>query len=155
MKFCQDHWDKLRKAIEDRGLGDLIASDGNVAMKRQVDQLQRANEDKETITLANYDPLMAAMWAIVNNAGEFARRAGGSSTALYLMTDGPEDPIQGYSGYEDRTWPRCPICYLNLAHEITCTNPECNLPRENGYDWFIDKAADEEQKHAAELKSQT
>ena len=70
MKFCQKHWDMLRKAIEDRGLTHLIAKSGEQAAENMVSEL-RGEEHP-------YDPLMAAHWMISSAALD----QGG----LYMMT---------------------------------------------------------------------
>ena len=65
MKFCQPHWDALRRAIDDRGLSHLVARDGAAAA-----ELLRAQAEGEAGPEA-YDPLMAAhnmiaSWAVEN-----------------------------------------------------------------------------------------
>lgn len=60
MKFCQPHWDKLRAAVESRGLGHLIAANGRDAHARAVAELQGRSERDD------FDPLMAAHWMIVH-----------------------------------------------------------------------------------------
>lgn len=72
MRFCQSHWDRLKKAIEDRGLNHLIAKDGKEAMQQAIKQLQGVDDKRK-----DYDPLMSAHWQIVENA----IKAGG----LYIM----------------------------------------------------------------------
>src|SRR5262245_47590629 len=137
MKFCQGHWDRLRQKIDDRGLTHLIAKSGEVAVSQMAQQLQERKDSRET-----FDPLMAAHWAIAGNVNEFLARAG--MNPLYLLGGGDEDRVEGFgSKYEGRTWPRCPLCYINLAHEVSCTNPGCFMPKENGYDWMLDQAADD------------
>jgi hypothetical protein len=120
----------LRQAIEDRGLDVLVAETGDDAttkMRRQVE---------EGITIDTFEPLLSANLMILTNTMETLGPSG-----LYLMSEGPEDPVEGYGKeYEGRTWSRCPLCYLNLAHEVSCSG--CDLPQENGYDFWIDKAAD-------------
>lgn len=148
MRFCQDHWDRLRAAIDERGLSHLIASDGRLAIEQLADQLQRAQEGEEPVSPVNYDPLMAAHWSIVNNV-----MAQLGPNALYLMSGGPEDPVEGYGPkYEGRTWPRCPLCYINLAHEVSCKEENCALSKENGYEWMINRAADDQVQAVAEMR---
>jgi hypothetical protein len=62
MKICQMHWDKLRAAIEDRGLMQFVAKSGEKAAKQIVQQLEGDNSN------STYDPLMAANFAIWSNA---------------------------------------------------------------------------------------
>lgn len=63
MKFCQPHWAALRKAIDDRGLGHLVAKGGDVAAQRMVEQ-------NDGLTLANFEPLMGAHNRILQKALE-------------------------------------------------------------------------------------
>lgn len=65
MKFCQPHWDRLKTAIESRGLGHLIASNGREAHARTVADLKGESD------LSDYDPLMSAHWEIVSAATEY------------------------------------------------------------------------------------
>ena len=147
MKFCQDHWDLLRKRIDDRGLSHLVAKSGEVA----VSQMQQQILERE-VTKESFDPLMSAHWAIASNVMQMLDSAG--MNPLYLMSAGDEDKVDARYGpkYEGRTWPRCPLCYINLAHEVSCTDARCRMPKENGYDWMLDRAADEALTHARELK---
>lgn len=136
MRFCQEHWDALRSAIRERGLYDLVAKDGAIA----AENLQAEAEGRDT--LANYDPLMAAHWAIINNA----MGAVGPPNAMYLMSN--DEPQADEDG---RKWPVCPLCYLNQAHALTCTDPACTLDRERGYDMWIDRAADDQAQRVREM----
>ena len=136
MQFCQPHWDSLRQAIKDKGLGVLVSETGEEAVTKAA--RQAAGED----TVDTFDPLMFAHNIIFSNVLENASQSVG-----YLMGDGPEDPVEGHEG---RTWPRCPICYLNLAHEISCGG--CDLPQETGYDWMIDRSSDDALTHWEGLK---
>lgn len=149
MKFCQPHWDKLRAAIEARGLTPLVSVGGASAVEKTVEQLKTGRE-----TLDNYDPLMAAHWAI---AGNLMRLLGPS--ALYLMSGGDEDPMEVEKiaepalreKYAGKTWPRCPICYANVAHELSCREENCQLTRVDGYEWVVDRAADDAKERVDEL----
>lgn len=128
MKFCMPHWQALRKAIDDRGLTALISKDGATATQRLKAELQEAPE-RET-----FDPLMSAHWGIVNNALRFLEAAGGKGAALNLL------------GGEI-----CPVCECNRAHEQTCTDPKCGLDKKAGYDWMVDRAADDSLERARTL----
>jgi hypothetical protein len=139
MKFCQEHWDKMRDAIEARGMTALVASDGRSAIENTIDELQRGQ------TIDNFDPLMAMHWSI---AGNLLERLG--PAALYVMSGGPEDLIdiskldspELKAKYLGRTWPRCPVCYANISHEFTCRSTCCNLQRVDGWDVAIEYSAD-------------
>jgi len=144
MRFCQSHWDALRKEIDKRGLTPFIAKDGLVAVKQLAQQVK----DRD-VTKATFDPLMSSHWAIINNVMERVSDTGNSP--LYFLSQGPEDPVVGYPGHEGKTWSRCPLCYLNLAHEISCTDPKCVLDKQKGYDWMLERAADEALERAQEF----
>jgi hypothetical protein len=101
MRICQAHWDKLKQAIEDRGLMHLVAGSGEKAAGLVERQLQ--GDDTA------YDPLMAANFAIWNNA---------------LKAFG----IQMMSGDAP-----CPLCLMD-DHKKTCTEPGCKA--EGGDDWI-------------------
>ena len=58
MNWCQPHWDKLRVAIEVRGLSKFIAKDGVQAANNLADDF---NNDDPT-----FDPLMGS-WLRINN----------------------------------------------------------------------------------------
>lgn len=145
MNFCQEHWDMLRAAISERGLDHLVAPDGEtVAMQVKA----QAEEGEATPT--SFEPLMGAMFAISGNAMDLVKSQGGN--AIYFLDGGsPEQPIEGIPGYVGRTWPRCPLCHINLAHEIFCRVPNCTMDKERGYDHWIDHAADDQVTAAKEL----
>lgn len=152
MRFCQEHWDPLREAIDERGLMGFVPDNGEQAMKQMVDEMETG-----TTTVDNFDPLMGAHWAIATNAMKILGEQGGPQAVMYLMAgpDVPEDPVKGYDGYEGRTWPRCPLCYLNLAHEVSCNGEGCTLDKERGFDWMIGRAADEQlERYEKELGSE-
>lgn len=141
MNICQDHWDRLREAIKDRGLDHLVAPDGEIAVAQVKAELEAGEQ-----TPTSYDPLMGAYWAIASNAGQTIRESGGNP--LYSMMSGDEEPVE-LPGGEGRTWPRCVLCYLNLAHELTCDG--CELPKVGGFDFYIERAADDALAKAREL----
>lgn len=138
----------LKAAISERGLDSLIAPDGETAVAQLKAQLEQ-----EEATPASYDPLMMAMFAISGNAADLMSSMGGNP--LYIMVKSSEDaeelPIEGIPGYEGRTWPFCPLCHLNIAHEIFCKDPNCTLDKERGYDDWIEKAADDQVEAAKQL----
>lgn len=64
MKFCQPHWNELRKALADKGMGELGAKSG-------ADAIERVKEELEgTATDVTFDPLMACNWQIVQKVCE-------------------------------------------------------------------------------------
>lgn len=113
MKMCQKHWDMLRAAIEQRGLMHLVAKSGEEASKQVAAQLSGDT------SLWNYDPLMAANFAIW--------RQGLSSWGLALMS--PDAPFGG-----------C-VCCLKSDVESRCRDPICK--KQTGEMW-IEFAADDQ-----------
>ena len=146
MRFCEDHWTSLRAALDERGLTNLIAESGEAATTK----LRRALEGEDSID--SYEPLEEAIYAIVANVAATIEACG--NDPFYLMTTGPEHSVEGCDGFEDRTWPRCPVCYLNLVHEVSCDGDrtKCNLPRTTGYDWMITRAAEDTLEHWENLR---
>lgn len=136
MNMCMKHWTAMRKAVDDRALTHLVARDGATAVAHITAELAGSATEAET-----FDPLLAMLWSISGNIGNMIANVGGNP--LYFMTQGPEDPVTGYVGYEGRTWPHCPVCYINLAHEVSCREAHCGLARVDGYDWVICRAADD------------
>lgn len=120
MKFCQDHWDRLREAIKERGLGEYIAEGGHEAASRMAGQV-----DARKVTKANFEPLMGAHNAILSNAMGLV--------GLEVFADGAGGPHL------------CPICYLNETHARECKDPKCTLGP-TGFDAWIDYAADGQAK---------
>lgn len=158
MNMCQDHWDRLREKITERGLAHLVAKDGATAAAQVADQLRRGDD---TPTVTNFDPLMGAFWAIGSNV---MNMLGPSSLYLLASRDAPEEPIdfgQYRNGEATRarmamlgispTWPRCGLCYAGLAHELTCAEEGCTLPKVDGYAWMLDRAADDALAEARRL----
>ena len=142
MKFCQRHWDLMRAAVESRGMTPLVADSGASAAANFVDEFEHG------LTIDNFDPLMAMHWNIATNLLDKL-----GSSAGYLMFGGedtPEDPIDVErladaklkAKYRGKTWPRCPICYANIAHEFTCRETKCMLAQVDGYDACIEWSAD-------------
>lgn len=118
MKFCSEHWQQLREAVDASGLSALIAEDGATAVKALASEL----EDGPTID--NFDPLMAAHNMIWSRAmTEIAEKY--QQNPLMLMADDVEHP----------EW-ACPICALNWCHaehNRLCTKENCDYPRD--FDW--------------------
>lgn len=139
MQFCLRHWEMMRAAVEARGMTPLVAENGKSAVNNVVDELQSG------MSLDNFDPLMAMHW---NISGNLMDKLGPS--ALYLLGSGEEDVIdvdqiadaELKTKYAGKTWPRCPICYINIAHEFSCGDSRCTLTKADGYDICIEWSAD-------------
>jgi hypothetical protein len=131
MRFCQPHWDALRLAITNRGLGDFVSKDGVEAMQRDMRSLEGKPEAKD-----HFDPLMGGCWAICNRAMETLSQIGQSP--LLLMASDPEHPER-----------ECPICLLNFLsaeHDKTCTELTCKKPKGLTFDDWIESVADHMKK---------
>lgn len=128
MRFCTSHWERLQAAIDTRGLGALVAENGEQAARN----LQ--SEMTEGPSIDNFDPLMGAHNAIVNMAMKTISEQYSQNTRM-LFADPNEHP----------EW-ACPVCALAWCHDEhnrLCTQEGCNWPRE--FDWastLIDGAAD-------------
>lgn len=131
MKFCDRHWDTLREGIKGVRLDHLVMND------RETAALQLKNTvDTGGYTRANFDPLMAAHWMIVNNIARLVHGAGGN--LLVLMT--PDPPCGG-----------CPLCYINDIHYRTCEERDCVLSREAAFDYMVDCAVGDAVQLAKDL----
>lgn len=109
MKFCLPHWNKLRHAIEARGLTPLISDGGASAMQKMIKDDGRS--------LEHFDPLMSAHNMIVGHA----LNAGG--LAVLAPNDGSD---------------KCPICYLTAEHTRQCTDAACGQDFEKWIDCAAD-----------------
>lgn len=78
MKFCENHWADLRKAIEDKGMGHLVAKDGQTALASTVAQLEGTDDNSD------FDPLMGCYWRI---NGEILKIRG----FMYMAEDAPHN----------------------------------------------------------------
>ena len=118
MKFCDDHWSKLREAIRARGLDALVTDIGEQAASNLV------NREKSGATVNIFDPLMGAHNAILNMAMDIIRNKY-QQNPLMTMADNAEHP----------EW-ACPICALNwchVEHNRICTTEGFNWPKH--HDW--------------------
>jgi len=86
VKFCEDHWAKLRAAIDARGLFSFVAKGAEGAVARVESEL------KDGPTASNFEPLMGAHNAIVSNVISIA-----GLSVLSTNEDGTEN---------------CPVCYV-------------------------------------------
>ena len=112
MRMCERHWGLLRTAIADLGMADLVAPDGETAIKILVSEFQTGSR------VTNFDPLMAANNDIWSHAMDLA--------GLSVMAPNPD-------GSE-----RCPICYCAELHAGSCLDDPCPDPR---FDKWIEIAA--------------
>lgn len=133
MKFCEQHWADLRKGVVDRGMWHLVAKSGQEAAAAVVRELQGQPEP------ADWDPLMAAHWALAGRVMDAIGHSQGPAAALGAMAD-PD-------------W--CPMCSIQASFDVW-DRPEHiakNGPRpENARDAaaWIDSCLDAMLKHARE-----
>ena len=80
MNFCDDHWLRLRSAIDERGMSSLV-SDSTAELARRV-----AREADTGPSIDSFDPLMGAHMAICANALRIAEETNGSPAAAYLLS---------------------------------------------------------------------
>lgn len=130
MKFCQMHWDRLRDAIREREIYHLVATDGEDVVAR----MKEASESDKP-TLAMFDPLNYAHMQIISHALD----AGGLAIMAH-NDDGSE---------------RCPICFMSEQHDLFCTRPGCDVPKDGtAFDAWIGYAADDAKRMADRLESE-
>lgn len=72
MRFCQDHWNKLKDAVKCQGMWGMVATSGEEACDRTVSQIEDGPQP------GNFDPLMEIHWMI---AGRVIEQNG-----AYLLT---------------------------------------------------------------------
>lgn len=114
MKFCDQHWSMLKAEIASVGLNRFGAKDGKAAFAQTVASLENAQAGVEN-GAAQFDPLMGAHWAIVNNAMPYV--------GLELMTMN-----------EDGTH-KCPLCFITADHKARCEVVGCTV--ENFDEWIV------------------
>ena len=128
----------MREAVRERGLEPLVASDGRAAAQAMKDQVV-----EEGVSLANFDPLMSAHWAIFGNAMRLVAERYNQSPMLLTAEDPAHPELQ------------CPVCALNHIHEEhdrLCKQPNCNYPKGERYEWMIATAADAAKAEYERLK---
>lgn len=125
MKFCADHWTRMREAVAARGLDHHVAGDGGEAVSRMASELVDGGAGKST-----FEPLMAMHWAIVGNIV--------GATPLTMVD------LIAYDG--------CPLCLANGRRHATfpegCGEPDCDNPTRCAsptyYDEWIEYAANDQ-----------
>jgi hypothetical protein len=140
MKFCLEHWEKMREAVATRGMTALVSEGGEAVTQKMVREIN--GED----SVDTFDPLMHMHWAILNNLQP--------GLILWLQPNNP-------SGTE------CPLCYSNMMHKEVCDHqPGCQdsthghltpweKPKEwyfehsheGFFEWMIERSADDALDH--------
>lgn len=117
MKFCKEHWQALRAAVQVRGMDHLVAKNGAQAVNDAVAQLQG------TDSLENWDPLMAAYWAI---SGRVLQAVG----LPLLMGD------------------HCPLCLVQQDYETIKQTPRFDPALHTDATSWINSCTDSMQQYA-------
>lgn len=98
MRECKMHWQMMKDAIEEHGLGSLISHSSQDAMEGELKQLEefaRSGKVSDKTLVETFDPLMSMHWHFSNDA----LRCGG----LYIITvDKQINP--------DNDGHYCPLC---------------------------------------------
>ena len=164
MNICPSHWDALRSKIDDLGLTEFVSESGMEAAAKTMDQITKVEPD-DSVTRENFDPLMGAYWLILVTTTRFIGE-NAPSALFYLFDPSPPWPIdftlyRNGSQVEERLrkdgiepiWPKCPLCYLGLMHELICEFDDtvCSLDTIDGYKWMIEKAGNDQYEEAVEL----
>lgn len=128
VRFCADHWERLKDAVRQAGLWSLVAENGEQGARNIQSQLS------EGLTVDNFDPLIMAHNAIFGYALEMTQAQYDQNPQMF-MADSAEHP----------EW-ACPICALNWCHDEhirLCLKDDCDYP--NQFDWapqMIDRAVE-------------
>ena len=131
MQMCQPHWDKLRAAIDERGLSALVARDGRAAAERVKREIEGTDGPDD------FDPLMSSMWAIFNNA----------TATIEGHAPSPEEGARAALSFMAADI--CPLCELNALHERDCREEDCTF----SYDGWIGRAADDAAAYASTIST--
>jgi len=117
MKMCQSHWDKLKIAIDARGLDNLIAKNEEAVVESMERELQG------TSTTADFDPLMDAWYKIMH---QIMQMSPNPLSLLCIKEDGTD---------------YCPICEAYI-HRNDGAKPEDSLVTDEEFEkfWFEDLA---------------
>lgn len=115
MKMCPEHYTKLREAINSRGLAVLVAEDSEEAVRKILGANQFG------MSIDTFEPLLDAVIQI-------------GIQAFSIL--GPRLSLPNADGTD-----QCPLCALNLFHQIECTDPTCHIA---DYEHWIDCAADDQ-----------
>lgn len=116
MRFCQQHWEALRTAIDQRGLTQLVARDGVEAVAKMKADLQTGT------TRDTFDPLLLAHNAILKKSIEVL-----GMEVFQPNADGS---------------PRCPLCFSEELHATDPAHQESHCACGWSVQGVIDGAAD-------------
>jgi hypothetical protein len=141
MKFCQPHWDKMRAAVDARGMTPLLADSG----EEMATRLERQISDGET-TIDNFDPLMDMHWAILNNTDPRVLLMPGDVCPLCHANEMHKQVCEHLIGCMDESH----------GHHVPWQPPHGPFPdnheHETYFEWMIDRAADDALARWNEMK---
>lgn len=120
LTFCADHWARLRAALDARGLSAFIATSGADAVRKM------AADPTEVPAAQAFDPLVGCSVHIIGYLLEIMAKAMGPDGVSALLASGG-----------------CVLCLINEAHQHGCQDDDCTLDKVHGYDWTIDRSADD------------
>lgn len=95
MRMCQPHWETLIRGVKDRGMWSLVHQSGEAAMEAEVRSLQGTRQP------GDWDPLMAANWAIFGRFMDAVGRSQGPGAALGAMAQDI-----------------CPLCEIQKSYDL-------------------------------------
>lgn len=125
MKFCQDHWDKLKTALTDLGLGAFVANSEDELGRKLSAQ---ADAPGGVPAKGTFDPLLNAFMAITSRALEVC----GLGLMIELQTPGNSE---------------CPLCFMQHHHELGCKIDGCTFT----YEAWIGYAAKDQLDYAKSI----
>lgn len=94
MKFCDNHWSRLRESIEKYGLTGLIAENG----EQLAESIMRGSRGENTVV--DFDPLMGAHNMLLQLSTNFV----GSSILLSPEHKCPACELEKYNWCEGAAW---------------------------------------------------
>ena len=123
--MCKTHWGAMREAVAVRGMAGLVHQSGEALAAAQVRELQGQGSD------ADWDPLMAANWAIIGRMMDNIGRAMGPSAAIGFMASD-----------------ECPLCMVQADYNRIKGKPAFDPKLHLGAQGWIDGVMDAMLRHA-------
>ena len=125
MRTCVAHWDKMRMAVEDRGLSHLVASSTQESAERTIRELECAVAG-DCPDVVDFDPLVSLNWhfAIV-----VLERRG-----LCVFADRGSEKDGMPENKDEKGFNHvCPLCLIRLDYDLhntptgRCGDSQCNV----------------------------
>jgi len=155
MKHCDEHWARMRKAVDDRGMSHLVAGSGQEAVERVQREIEaHAEGDKPSPT--DFDPLMAMNW---NFCGRAMQTAG---IVVMQEKDAYAYEVEAQYGIPRNDGHYCPLCLAKMGFLKhlrgdggKCGEPGCEVVvKQDDRPWdeaWIEGCADAMHKHAVDI----